>query len=230
MKCHSVERSLSAYLDGLLSGQEGGEVAAHLTRCAPCTTRSQQLQQVRSTLRRMTAPQAPDDLAMQLKVMASRELARRREQLSYSSPAAMWVARCRLCVENLMRPLAIPFAGGLVSTMVLFSILLPAFSPLAVTHPNDIPTVLTTDPTLMSAASFGLGDEEVSVDLTIDEQGRMVNYSVSSGPAWAKDPAIRSAIENTLLFSRFQPATMFGMPATGKVRITLRRSAVDVKG
>lgn len=230
MNCHGVERNLSAYMDGLLSGHECDEIAAHLTRCGRCAARSQQFQQVRMTLRRMPQAKAPDGLSFRLRVLASRELARTRAMGASGSQAALWIDRFRLWAENLMRPLAIPFAGGLVSTMVLFSILLPAFTPLAITHPNDIPTALTTDPMLMSAVSFGFGDEEVAVDLVIDEQGRMVNYTLATVPPWAKDPEMRRAIENTLLFTQFRPATIFFRPATAKVRITLRRSAVDVKG
>ena len=36
LKCFWMRRRLAAYLDGVLSGQEAGAVAAHLQSCAEC--------------------------------------------------------------------------------------------------------------------------------------------------------------------------------------------------
>lgn len=231
MKCHSVERKVSAYIDGLLSGPEREEMDLHLARCARCVARSEQLQQLRNTLHQLPSPAAPEGLGFQLRVLASRELSRRKTRTSVISIFAHWLSGVRLRADNLMRPLALPFAGGLVSTVVLFSMLVPTFSPMALMRPlNDVPTVLSTDPTLMSATSFGLTDEEVVVDLVVDEQGRMTEYSIPAGQVALNDPELRRSVENTLLLAQFKPATMFGVPVSGKTRITLRRSHVEVRG
>jgi len=68
------------------------------------------------------------------------------------------------------------------------------------------------------------------VDVLVDGEGRMLDYSILDGQQWTLDAAARRSIENTLLLTRFTPATMFGQPASGKLRISLRRSHVDVIG
>jgi hypothetical protein len=40
----------------------------------------------------------------------------------------------------------------------------------------------------------------------------------------------RRSLENALLFTQFTPGTMFGQPASARVRITLRRSEIEVRG
>ena len=70
---------------------------------------------------------------------------------------------------------------------------------------------------------------EVTVDLVIDEQGRVVDYDFAGGQQ-AYTPAVRRTIENILLFSEFIPATASGHKVSGKVRVSFRRSAIEVRG
>jgi hypothetical protein len=37
-------------------------------------------------------------------------------------------------------------------------------------------------------------------------------------------------IGNSLLFTQFQPATTFGQPTSGWVRVTFRRTQLEVRG
>jgi hypothetical protein len=90
--------------------------------------------------------------------------------------------------------------------------------------------MLSTEPIFMGMGPFGFGDDEVTVDVTLDSQGRFVEYSTPKGQAWVKDPGIRRSVENTLLFTQFSPGTRFGKPASSKVRVNLRRSRIDVRG
>ena len=71
-----------------------------------------------------------------------------------------------------------------------------------------------------------------SLDVRIDASGRVVDYTVPAGVSgqWLKDPALRKAVENSLLFMTFRPASFFGQPAADTLRITLRRSHIEVKG
>jgi hypothetical protein len=61
--------------------------------------------------------------------------------------------------------------------------------------------------------------------MSLDSQGRMVDYSIPSDQTWVTDPETRRSVENALLFLRFAPGTTFGMPASSKIRVQLRRSS-----
>ncbi|MEK7754887.1 MAG: zf-HC2 domain-containing protein [Acidobacteriota bacterium] len=229
MKCQAVDRRVSAYLDGLLPVEERRQIEAHLDGCPACALQTQQLAQLRTRLRALPARTPPPHLTTSLRVLASRERARVATRASHGALIRHWLDRASLIGHNLMRPLALPFAGGLVSALVLFSMLVPQFRGQTVVS-DDVPTMLTTEATVKSAMSYGLGDADIVVDVLVDESGRMLDYWVPDGQRWDGDPQLRRSIEKTLVCMQFTPGTMFGQPASGKLRITLRRSHVEVKG
>ena len=55
----------------------------------------------------------------------------------------------------------------------------------------------------------------------MDDQGRFVDYQVVSGASAVSDPTTRRRMENLLWFTKFAPATSFGMPMAGKARVLL---------
>jgi hypothetical protein len=78
---------------------------------------------------------------------------------------------------------------------------------------------------------FGYTADDIVLDVTVDSRGSLIDYSSPAGHrAWLNDPAVRRSVENALLFAVISPGTSFGQPVTGKVRITLRRSSIDVRG
>jgi hypothetical protein len=229
MTCQAVNRRVSAYLDGFLSKEETILIEAHVESCPACTLRVQQLAKLRTRLRELPRRAAPPQLSTQLRVMASRERARNAARASLGTMVERWVESLTLTVNNLMRPLALPLAGGLASAMMLFGVLVPqVWHRTAIS--DDVPTMLATEASLKSTLSFGLADNDIVVDVLVDGSGRMMDYWVVEGQPWAASPNLRLSIEKTLLCTQFTPATMFGRPASGKLRITLRRSHVEVKG
>jgi hypothetical protein len=130
-----------------------------------------------------------------------------------------------------MRPLALPAAGGLCSAVFLFSTLLvPTFqASFAMDNsPGDVPTMLSTEPTLKFMAPVAFFSGDAVVDLKIDQQGRIANYSIVGAPETSDK--LRRSIENSLLFTEFWPATQFGRPIPGSIRISFRSSHIDVRG
>jgi hypothetical protein len=187
---------------------------------------------VRSRLGALPPVAPPDALRTRLRVLASREAARRRR---WSSPAALlsfFTGRAGLFIDNLMRPYAVPFTGGLVSSVLLFSMLLsnyPATGPIE----GDVPTPVLTSPGLLSAFAYsvtGEDGEDIVVDVSVDYQGRVTGYSFPNGQRWASDPVTRRGLENTLLYTKFRAATRFGQPSSGRARIIIVRSQMDVIG
>jgi len=229
MNCRTVQISFSAHLDGLLSSEARHELISHLDRCGACETHFAQMVRVRAALRRLPAKVPPAQLSTSLQVIASKERARRWSAGVSASD------RFRLWIDNLMRPLALPFAGGFLSAVLLFGLLLPTFTMHRGDGGSDIPVSLFTDPVVKGQVQFPVFDDngmnsDIDVDVTVDNQGRMVDYSLPKGSTIENNPALRRALENKLLlFTEFAPATMFGTPTYGKVRVSFRRQSIEIK-
>lgn len=230
MTCQTVQLSLSAHLDGCLPEEESRRVSLHLARCQGCSLASAQYVQVARALKNLPVFSPPEELSTQLHVMASRERMRR---LSNSSPAAAlrhYGERVRLWMDNLMRPLALPFAGGLISALLLFSMLVPNILMHRYPSTNDVPTGLYTEATVKTISPFGFNDDDFVVEVSVDGQGRMVDYSIAAhGQHLTNDPELRRSIENNLLFIEFTPATAFGQPTFSKIFLSFYRSHINVK-
>ena len=199
-------------------------------------------------LRNLSRLSPPAGLRTSLQVIASRE---RQRRLALMNPASFsnvlsWRTRVSLFFDNVVRAFAVPAAGGVFSAVLLFvGFVVPAF-PLRVLAGTDVPTTLTTETSLISMGAFGPGDllsdgaanssnddsgnSDVVVDVSVDDQGRMMDYVVVAGVGALAHTEIRRRLENALLVSKFAPATTFGQPMSSKVRLWFRSSRIDVKG
>jgi hypothetical protein len=200
------------------------EIAAHLAQCPDCRSRSQEYRQMRSTLRHLPKRLPPARLSASLRVMAS------RERLRAVGKEFNWFDRVRLFFGDLMRPFAVPAVGGFASAVVLFSALMPSLAMPMPAIQNDVPLTFITGPTVKYIAPIGIGESELVVDLTIDESGRMVDYTVVQGESLLKDMHAKRQLENTLLFTEFVPATRFGGPSSGRVRLSITSSYINIRG
>ena len=223
MTCRTVRRH--ALLDlPALPAVERQAIEAHLHTCLSCRQELAQGMRLRESLRALPRRTPPPDLAVKLRVMASKHL---------QPPAQSWLGRTsdRLLLEfeNMMRPLAVPLAGGLISAIFLFAMLVPSLAVnLRFTH--DIPTGLMTDATLKSAAPISFDSGEAVVDVTVDEEGHMIDYSIVSDRTREENASFCHSIANYLLFTTFTPPTAFGQPVPGTIRLTFRSNYVSVRG
>jgi len=199
-----------------------------MSSCHACTRERERFERVRQALRAIPKASVPAELTLRLRVTASKV----RAESARVSVWNKWRDRFELAAKNLMRPLALPLAGGLCSAVVLFSALVPTFHSTykAPSSAWDVPTMLATEPSVMCTAPVAFPDAEAIVDLTIDEQGRMVNYTIVSIAPGEKIDQLRPIIENKLLFTAFRPATAFGKPISSTVRISFGNSHVEVRG
>jgi hypothetical protein len=187
----------------------------------------------RHDLRALTRLEVPGDLTARLRIIGSREALRRRRLASLPAIAGHVHQEISHLLSNMVRPFAVPFAGGLISSVLLFAMLAPALSirPL---NGIDVPTGLATEASLESSFVLYLTSstmtEVIVVDVYVDEQGRVLDYSLPQGQSWAKNPLLVRNLENVLLTTKFTPATFFGQPLAGRTRISLRRSQVEVRG
>jgi anti-sigma factor RsiW len=229
MNCYQARRSISPFLDGCLPEGEMREVAAHFAHCTDCRYRKEQTLEIRNSMRHLPPVKPPENLTVRLQVVASRERARQYSTRDWRASWNTWAIDFRLWADNLMRPLALPFAGGLVSAVVLFSMLVSPIMMPVYSSSIDVPTALYTAASVKSAAPFFFaGEEEIAVELMVNEHGRIIDYNLPGGNHANED--LKRRIENTLLFTEFKPATAFGQPKAGKLLLLLSSSAIDVQG
>lgn len=235
MSCENVQELISPLLDRRVPVGEQENVLAHLESCRQCSAQFESMQKVRAALRSMNHAPMPDELTANLRVMASHECERQLSRATPSNRLRYWSDRARLCFDNLMRPLALPVGGGLLSALVLFSVLVPNLT----VQRDDTDAGLTTDPygqvvVLSSTGVYapeGGGDlprieptyaeypEDANVVwLAIGENGKVLGYSVAKGRL---TPDMISIIS----ISKFSPATFLGLPTPGLVKMVQRPPA-----
>jgi len=183
---------------------------------------------VRRMLRMLPSRRPSTDLSMRLRVLASQESARRQSHASLRKTLQTWFADFRLFADNLMRPLAIPTAGGFISAMLLFGVLSPNLVTRGAVVSNDVPTVLYTEASVRSFIPLGFHNEDITIEVTIDDEGRIIDYSMPNGRP--KNHALNRSIENYLLFTQFTPVRNFGQAVKAKVRLSFKSSRIDVRG
>ena len=225
MSCATVQKSISAFLDRMLGEEDRIHVSLHLESCRECADLYEQIARTHGMVAELPQAALPARLRTRLRVLASHERERRMRRRSASDVLYHWGERFWLFTDNLMRPLALPFAGGLVSALFLMSVLVGTLGFRINLH-NDVPTAFYTQPSLEEMAPFGFDHDEVVVELTINERGQITDCSFPDPKVDGSD----LSIANVMLFSRFQPATLFGQPTSGKVRMSLRRKSIVVRG
>ena len=232
MSCENVQKRISLLLDCKLPACEREYVLAHLDACGLCGERFESMQYMRASLRDMARPRVPATLSTQLRVMASHERARRIARKNLSTRLAHWVTATRLAFDNMMRPFAVPVTGGVVSALVLFSLLVPSLSfphshtyepPLAVAEtdvqwgdPDGKLLGATADHARLLPGSAVIYGNEVSLTLLIDERGRVQDYYLSGGE-------LTDEMASLIMFSQFAPATVSGQPTWGLKQVVFTR-------
>ncbi len=203
-------------------------MSEHLEHCLDCSNYARDLSELHSSLRSLPSLAPPGRLITQLQVLASRERMRQLSRGTLTALLHFWAADVRLLFDNLMRPLAIPFAGGLVSALFLFTMLTPGLQFPRQTSKDVLLSGIFTQSqaTFDTIPPFGFSEDDVVVQLTLDRGGSVIDYSIPSHV----NSKLRNDIANMILFTKFLPATEFGMPIAGKVLVSFRRDQIFVKG
>jgi anti-sigma factor RsiW len=222
MSCEKVQKQISSLLDRKLAAGEREGVLAHIQLCRECSAHAGSLQNLRAELRGLHRFPVPEELSARLRVMASHERERRVARMSLSARLSDWAGHARLCFDNLMRPLALPFAGGSLMALVTFSLLVPSlsfphnfgdqswFKP-PMPESTYVPGVVHN--ALIVRSDIAVPQGMNAVELTIDEQGKVRDYSVAGG---SLTPDLQSII---MLPPPFHPATVLGLPIPSKVKV-----------
>lgn len=240
MSCEHVQELISPLIDHKVGAELRANLLAHIDGCRACTAHLQSMQNMRTVLRQMPQPAMPANLAAKLRVTASHERARQLAHSSLSARIESWSVRAQLFFDNLMRPVAVPFAGGLSSALVLFSLLVPSLSfphhfadQALFTYPDgeivavgpagayQLPMVM--DSPRIVRVDTAVPDDANVVELTVDENGRVSDWNMQHG-------YLTADLQNIIMFSQFRPATFLGLPTSGKVKAVQQRPPQRVRG
>jgi Putative zinc-finger len=220
MSCENVQPLISSLIDRRVAASQREEALAHLDTCRACSAEYESTRIQRTALRSLAEPSVPAMLQGRLRVLASHERARQLARINWMARAQHWRGLAALRLGNLMRPVALPVAGGLVSALLMFAALIPSVT---YAHFSTIepPSPVFTDPDgqLVGEGEFPKLERatgpalsgKVVVLLTIDDRGHVQNYTVTQG-------VITPEVQNFILFSQFTPAMFFGKPTWGQIR------------
>lgn len=203
-------------------------MVAHFASCRRCSARLESTESLRRALSALNRAPLPAGLTERLRVLASHERARHRARVSWPARLARWSDRASLWFDNLMKPLAFPFAGGLLSSIVIFGLLVPSLmfrhalaDTMFYTNPDGQVVILSPGGTYLSfdgeniprieRADAATPDAANVVNLTIDASGRVSDWSVVRGE-------LTPDLTNIIMFGQFIPATNLGVPISAQVK------------
>jgi Putative zinc-finger len=229
MSCEHVQERVSSILDRTLPAAEQENVLAHIRSCRDCNTHLESAQELRAAMSRLNHAPVPPVLAGRLRVIASHERTRNIARATFAGRVAQISDRIGLLFDNMMRPLALPFAGGLVSALMIFGFLVPtltithAYADEALfTYADGEVVILGLNGAYMPAQESDNAprierpdartpDTANVIDLTIDPNGRVWDWSVARGE-------LTPDLANIIMFGQFSPATNLGVPIPSKVK------------
>ncbi len=232
MSCDNARELISLLLDRKVAASERENVLEHMRTCRHCASHLDSMRHLRGALRAMSREPMPAELTARLRVMASHERARHLARATLASRWTAWSEKAHLWFDNLMRPVALPFAGGVLSAMVLFSLLVPSlsfshygFDQAFLTYPDGEVIALSSNGAYVPAsygeiltimpANMDSSDYANVVWLTVNENGKVIDYSIERG-------SLTPDLQSIILFSQFTPATVLGLPTSGRVRVAQR--------
>jgi anti-sigma factor RsiW len=223
-KCAHFREQFSEYLDGAVTGAVMHEIAGHLEACFGCATEFAEWRNTQSLISSIGPAKAPADLSLRLRVALSQESANTVEEK---------LARGRVRWENTFLPLMWRATAGFASTVALLggvALLIGMFASPEPLLARDEPLGKVSSPRFLytsvePAGGVAEGNNPVVVLVFINGEGRVYDYKIISGNA---DSKTRSQLEDSLVFSVFAPAQVFGQPVPGTVLRSF--SSVPVRG
>lgn len=221
MNCSVAKKLMSSYVDGCVTRSHLAQMNEHVRACPECGAHFASMQRTQRLVASLGRKAAPPELMLKLRVALSQEMANARR--------SRW-EMLRLHWENAFNAVMVPATAGLLTTLIIFGVLISFLYPAQVRASNDVPTVLYTPAQLRSTPfELSVGDtstESLVVEAYVGPDGRVQDYRILSAPEDAE--AILPQLKNMLIFTTFQPATAFGQPTSGRVILTF--SKIQVRG
>ncbi len=230
--CSTVRPRIPDYLDGALSGRQMQSISRHIDGCPACADEfreQESLLRALSTLGPVRGPRrAPRDLPLRIRVAIEQD---RRARLRSRLPAR--VAAWKIAWTNSIGPFLFQLSTGLASAVLLLgsvALMVGLFArpekAVAFDEPlgdASAPHLLYQLPAVANDSSIQNSAAPVVVEAYVNPDGLVYDYRIVSGPS---DARTRSAIEDRLLFSIFEPARIFGKPVRGLAVLSFADVAV----
>jgi hypothetical protein len=220
--CKTVRSALWDYTTDALDGTAGLTLAAHLRECRECGLHRAEVRSLRTGLRSLPELSVSPLLRTRLRVIASRERSRQALRRNLAARFADLRSRAKLVFDNLLRPIAVPAAGGMLASFLCFGAIVDTlqYNPM---WDNDIPVGLYTQVAIDDVSPFSVNGKDVMVQLTIDKYGVVTDFEVPQGTS---SPDELREIGNLVLYSSFSPATAFGQRVTGKILVNIHHITI----
>lgn len=212
---------------GKLPDDERAALLSHLETCGDCSLHQTEAKSLRTGLRNLPVRQVPNLLNTRLRVLASRECQRselRRDWKGWFRESS-W--RLIQLFDHLLKPFAVPAAGGLLASFLCFGIIVDTLhvNP-SIEVEKDVPVGLYTEVMIDELTPFGFHGHDVMLQLTVDTLGKVTDFEVMQAEG-ASLEEVRD-IGNLVMFSTFTPATRFGQRVSSKMLFAIRH--ISVKG
>lgn len=227
MNTRWAKRNVAGYSDGDLGALACWLMRLHLKYSPELYEEYEERESAESLgalMRHLSAaqPPPPSRLNMQIKLALSREC----------SPS-FWF-RWKLHLDNLMRPLAVPAAGGVLAAVMSFVMLMATVGITPRMFAEDVPLAFfdkafVATPEMSIPTPFSVTEETVVLAF-INHDGDVYDFRVINDGRLLP-PKLAAELASALVTTRFEPAMNFGRPVQGTVLITLRPAdQVDVRG
>lgn len=215
MNCTWARRSIDSYIDGELSRATQGLLRLHLRFCSGCFETYDRRESMTMLTSGLGAPPPPPELRTQIRIALSYETARR----------GFWNwERFRDRTRDMLRPLAVPAVGGVLSAVVLLGGLMQHLGVMPRLFTDDVPLpYLAQAPEVDLASPYAFNHDTV-VLVFIDRLGGIYDFDLPEEPH--DSPELRAQVANSLLFARFHPAMRFGSPVSSTMLIQFTRTTV----
>lgn len=215
MMCWTLKRQQDDYLDGRLRPVERLQFEAHLQRCESCAVGFEQARSLRASMVGLPDPPVPAELKDRLRVQAS--LARQVLDETHGSRLQFVWNRWKSRLDEIMRPVTIPATGGLLSSLLLFGALAFTIGTRSAVVGYEVPLVYAEH------ADVNLVPVElrssVVLTLSLDSNGRIINYAVRDGSASFVGDTSRMQSDNISL-PEFSNILALARPVTRDVSIS----------
>jgi hypothetical protein len=224
LNCKSVRETLWDYAASSLDDTDRVLVDSHLRDCRECCLHRSETRSLRAGLKSLPSLNVSPLLLTRLRVVASRERSRQALRRNLAARFAELRSRARLIFDNLLKPIAVPAAGGMLASFLCFGAIVDTLR----VYPqwqNDIPVGLYTEVAIDDVSPFSCDGKDVIVQLTIDQNGEVSDFEVPHG---SDSPEEMREIGNLVLYSSFVPATAFGQRVTGKILVNIHH--INIRG
>ncbi len=226
--CKTARRSMWDLAAGTLPEEDCDQVQHHLADCHDCQLHQMEAKSLRTGLRNLPVRQVPNLLNTRLRVLASRERQRAELRRDWKGKFRELGWRVALMFDNMLKPFAVPAAGGLLASFLCFGIIVDTLhvNPTVENIVNDVPVALYTEVMIDELTPFSFHGHDVMLQLTVDTHGKVTDFEVMQAEGASVDE-VRD-IGNLVMFSTFTPATRFGQRVSSKLLFSIRH--ISVKG